>query len=165
MERQYPPFGQIPGPVLAGVYAVRHTPHAALSLTNFEALPTGLLASLRTSTSDTDLFDGTYSFEAMSPSESTQLDIWLEVGRGDSRTQRSRIAANLVSGHRGQDQGVESRIYVLWFPVNLGNAEGPLTIRLSWPEAGIAHDEVRITQAEIREALALAYVSGSGQYG
>ena len=41
-QREYPPFGQIPGPVLAGLYVVRQTPQAALSLTGFEVLPTGL---------------------------------------------------------------------------------------------------------------------------
>ena len=50
MERQYPPFGQIPGPLPTSLHIIRQAPRAALSLTSFQVLPTGLLASLRTST-------------------------------------------------------------------------------------------------------------------
>jgi hypothetical protein len=157
MERQYPPFGQIPGPVLAGVYVVRQTSQVALSLTNFEVLPTGLLATLRTSTSDTSLFEVTYSFEAMSPGEPTQLDIWVDTDRGESRDEPRRIAANLARGSRGQDDGIDSRTYALWFPVDLSAADRALTIRLSWPEAGLEYEEVRIEQADARAALELAY--------
>jgi hypothetical protein len=154
MERQYPPFGHIPGPVLAGVYVVRQTSQVALSLTNFEVLPSGLLASL---------FDVTYSFEAMSPGEPTQLDIWVETDRGEPRDEPGRTAANLASGSRGQDDGINSRIYTLWFPVDLSKADGALTIRLSWPDAGLDHEEVRIERADVRAALELAYAPGSGQ--
>jgi hypothetical protein len=162
MERQYPPFGHIPGPVLAGVYVIRQTSQAALSLTNFEVLPTGLLATLRTSTRDTSLFDVTYSFEAMAPGEPTQLDIWVETDRGESRDESSRIAANLASGSRGQDDGINSRVYVLWFPVDLSAVDGALTIRLNWPEAGLGHEEARIEPADVRAALGLAYAPESG---
>ena len=158
MERQYPPFGHIPGPVLAGVYVIRQTSQAALSLINFEVLPTGLLATLRTSTRDTSLFDVTYSFEAMAPGEPTQLDIWVETDRGESRDEPSRIAANLASGSRGQDQGIDFRVYSLWFPIDLGDADGPLTIRLTWPEAGLELEAVTIEPADIRAALQRALV-------
>lgn len=115
MERQYPPFGHIPGPVLACGYVVRQTSQVALSLTNFEVLSSGLLATLRTSTSDPSLFDVTYSFEAMAPGEPTQLDIWVETDRDGSRDGPGRIAANLANGSRGQDDGINSRTYALWF--------------------------------------------------
>jgi hypothetical protein len=159
MERQYPPFGHIPGPVLAGVYVVRQTSQVALSLTNFEVLPTGLLATLRTSTSDPSLFGVTYSFEAMSPGEPTQLNIWVETDRGESRDEPAdRIAANLANGNRGQDDGIDSRTYALWFPVELGTADRALTIQFSWPEAGLEHEAVIIESTDIREALEHAYV-------
>lgn len=162
MERQYPPFGHIPGPVLAGVYVVRQTAQVALSLTNFEVLPSGLLATLRTSTSDPSLSGVTYSFEAMSPGEPTQLDIWVETDRGEPGVEPSRIAANLARGSRGQDDGIDSRTYSLWFPVELGTADRALTIQLSWPEAGLEHEEARIEPADVRAALELAYAPENG---
>lgn len=158
MERQYPPFGHIPGPVLANVYIARQTSKAALSLTNFEALPTGLLATLRTSTSDPSLVDATYSFEAVPPGEAAQLSIWLETDRGETMDEPVRIAANLAHGSRGQNDGIDSRVYTLWFPADLRAADGTLTIRLSWSEADLEYGEVRIEQAVVRAALELAYI-------
>jgi hypothetical protein len=92
----------------------------------------------------------------MSADEQTQLEVWVEQdGQGG---EPSRIAANLASGSRGQDHGIDFRVYTLWFPIDLGEADGPLTIRLSWPEAGIEHEAVTIEQADIRAALELAAV-------
>lgn len=155
MERQYPPFGQIPGPLPASPHIIRQTPRVALSLTSFQALPTGLLASLRTSTRDTTLLDVSYSFEAMSAGEQTQLEIWVEASPGDGG---GRTAANLANGSRGQDEGIDSRVYTLWFPVGLAEADRALTIHLAWPEAGIKNDSVAIERTEIQAALALAYL-------
>jgi hypothetical protein len=155
MERQYPPFGQIPGPLPASLYVIRQTPRAALSLTSFQVLPTGLLASLRTSTRDPALLDVTYSFEAMSAGEQTQLDIWVETSQDEAG---GRIAANLANGSRGQDGGVDSRVYTLWFPIDLAETERALTVHLTWPEAGIEHETVAIEPIDIQAALALAYL-------
>jgi hypothetical protein len=144
-----------PGPVLAGLHVVRQTSQAALSLTGFEVLPTGLLATLRTSTRDTGLLDVTYSFEALSAGEQTQLEVWAQTEQDENNT---RVPANLARGSRGQDQGIDSRVYTLWFPVSLGEADKALTIHLSWPEAGIEHEAVTIEPADIRAALELAHL-------
>ena len=155
MERQYPPFGQIPGPLPASPHIIRQTPRAALSLTSFQVLPTGLLASLRTSTKETTLLDITYSFEAMSPGEQTQLEIWVEASQGEDG---NRVAANLANGSRGQDESIDSRVYTLWFPIHLAEIERALTVHLSWPEAGIEHETVKLQPSDLQEALALAYL-------
>jgi hypothetical protein len=155
MERQYPPFGQIPGPVPSSPHIIRQTPRAALSLTAFHVLPTGLLASMRTLTRDTALLDVTYSFEAMSAGEQTQLEVWVAASQGDGD---GRIAANLTTGSRGQDEGIDSRVYTLWFPIDLADTERALTVYLTWAEAGIERETVAIEPSDIQAALALAYL-------
>jgi len=155
MERQYPPFGQIPGPLPASPHIIRRTPRAALSLTGLQVLPAGLLASLRTATRDTALLDVTYSFEAMSAGEQTQLDIWVETSQDEAG---GRIAANMANGSRGQDEGIDSRIYTLWFPVDLTETERRLTVHVTWPEADIEHETVTIEQTDIQAALSLAHL-------
>ncbi len=69
-----------------------------------------------------------------------------------------RVPASLASGTRGQDQGIDSRVYTLWFPVNLSEADKALTVHLTWPEAGIEHETVTIEPADIRAALELAHL-------
>ncbi|HJQ01802.1 MAG TPA: hypothetical protein VJ851_09385 [Jatrophihabitans sp.] len=155
MERQYPPFGQIPGPIAAAPYLVRQTPQAALSLTAFQVLPSGVLVLLRTSTREPALVDARYSFEAMSADEPTQLQVWVESAPGE---ESRRVAANLVNGSRGQDEGVDARVFTLWFPVDLQANDGPLVLRLEWPEADIVHETVTLEPTDIRAALAIAYV-------
>jgi hypothetical protein len=137
------------------LFIVRRTPETALSLTSFHALPTGLLATLRTSTRDRGLLDATYSFEAMSAGEETQLEVWVETEQDEGG---SRVPANLASGSRGQDQGVDARVYTLWFPVSVSEADQLLTVHLTWPEAGIDHEAVTIEPSDIRAALGLAHL-------
>jgi hypothetical protein len=91
----------------------------------------------------------------MSVGEQTQIEVWVETGQDEGG---SHVPASLASGSRGQDQGIDSRIYTLWFPVSLGEADKALTVHLTWPEAGMEHEVVTIEPADIRAALELAHL-------
>lgn len=154
MERQYPPFGHIPGSLPDAAYDFYwQAANTALSMTSFQVLPGGLLASLRVTTKDTSLVGATYAFEALSSDEPVQLVISLQSDAESA--QRQLVAANLVTGSRGQDEGTDSAIYSLWFSVELADAQ-QLTLYLSWPEAGIDKKSIAFATEDIEAGLAHA---------
>lgn len=100
MERQYPPFGSVPGPVF-GAYQLRYAGKAlVVSLDSFAALDSGLLALLRLVTTKPELFDATFGFERMTPTDDTQLELsaWLDTATA------TKVDAHLASGHHGTDR-------------------------------------------------------------
>ena len=57
-----------------------------------------------------------------------------------------------------QGDSVEIRTCVLWFPIELDVVAEAVTIRLAWPEAGLADQSLTLPIGELRAAAAQALV-------
>jgi hypothetical protein len=129
-ERQYPPFGQIPG-LVGGDHELRVNGRAQGLLSGVLALPSGILASLWTATGDAELSGATFAFERLGE-EPAPADLRV-VARADDG---AAVPASLVSGGGGQDDGTDARTYLLWFPLDVATVTDSVQVTLSWPTAG-----------------------------
>jgi len=155
MERQYPPFGQIPGPVFGQHRLSARTADTLLSIGNFRAYPSGLLACLHTVTRDGRLFDVSYSFEPQRVAGPRQLDVWARY-EGGWLPGGSAVAPEVASVSRNKDSGIEARSYELWFAIDPQRAADAVTVAASWPEASIRTATVTLPAADLRLAAVLA---------
>jgi hypothetical protein len=131
-ERQYPPFGQIPG-LVAGDHELRVNGRALGLLSCVLALPTGILASLWTATSDAELSGATYAFERLDTDAApTDLRVVAQIDDRDDI-----VPASLLDGGGGQDEaGTDARTFLLWFPLDVTGVRNRVRVTLSWPTAG-----------------------------
>jgi hypothetical protein len=153
MDRQYPPFGQIPGPLTC--QRTCHSPDTA----------GGAVADELPSASDRPACQSANLNPCPRPPR-CHLLLRSDVGRRTDPARDlapditdeggARVVANLASGSRGQDEGIDSRVYTLWFAVDLANADQALTVRVEWPEADIEHETVTLRNTDIQAGLALA---------
>jgi hypothetical protein len=133
MERLYPPFGQIPGLVFGDVELTTTTATTAVSVAGVFAGPDGITVTLRTATRDPSLRGVEFSFEGHD-----QPGGHLYIGLVSATQPGSEpIAANLIAGGRGEDDGLDARSYTLWFPVDVSNLDEDASLVLRWPEAKI----------------------------
>lgn len=131
VERQYPPFGQVPS-LVEGDHELRLNGPALGALSGVFALPTGILAHLWTVSASPDLAGARYAFERLDTAvDTTDLQV---IARVDGST--DAVPANLVSSHGGRDEaGRDARTFQLWFPLPVQAVHETVRLALTWPAA------------------------------
>lgn len=76
------------------------------------------------------------------------LTIWADVDPVPNLPS-APVAANLASGGRGQDAGLDFRSYTLWFPVELDIIVTAVRFTLAWPEAGIENKVMLLHRSQL----------------
>jgi hypothetical protein len=73
---------------------------------------------------------------------------------------RVRISPNLVNGSQGEEAGIDSRAYALWFPMDLLGLTDAVRFAITWPEAAMSPQSVVIGRNELFLAMESAFRAG-----
>lgn len=146
MERQRAPFGEIPALVPGDHQLLVRTDRTVVQLAGFFALPSGVLATLRATTTAPDLIGVEVGFEQHNPTGGPDhLTVTADI---PSRPDVS-ISANLAKGGGGHDNGVHARSYTMWFPVDVDSVPDVVRFTIAWPEAGCPPQSIEIPKVDL----------------
>jgi hypothetical protein len=149
MERHSPPFGELPGPIRSDELRWK-SGSAALILGNPLALSSGLFASLWVVARSASPSRLSFSFEG--GTSDGRLDVRLRsAGSPD-------VGANLATGSRGWDDGIDASQYTLWFPIQIDALAGAIEIAVAWPAEGLTEQSLILPADRIQAAADRAIV-------